>query len=224
VSAGDPDEALGGYHAYATGMLDDAGFRGPWSRRFVGVVGLLHDGIREGCRQIVKLRFPGACPPDALDANGSTFGLPRYPRERDDRYRGRLAFKWRTHEESGSRYGLERAFAAAGLRVDVREGWQFSADPNDWMRVRFVLRWDGVVRAVKVWGSGGVWGRTGKWQDARRPEVDVMLAILKQHKPAHAVVDRVTVVLGGQIWGQTPGKKWGSDPVWRAGQAYQVSP
>lgn len=217
------EDDAGGYFAYAVSLAEDAGLSGYWVRGFVGTVGLIFDGLRDATRQVVKLRFPGVCTPDALDANGDTFGMPRYPREGSDAYRSRLGHKWRTHEESGSRYGIQRAFEDAGLTVDIFEQWQLGLPAADWMRVRFVLRWDGVVRAVKAWGSGGVWGRTGLWQDARSGELAVLLAILRQHKPAHVSVDRITVVLGGEIWGSTPGKVWGSDPKWTAGQAYQVS-
>jgi hypothetical protein len=117
----EPDDAIGGYHAYATALADDAGLGGPWVQRFVGALALLADGALETAKQAVKLRFAGVCPADALDANGATFGTPRYPRESDARYRARLGSKWQSHEESGSRYGLERAFAAVGLGVDIFE-------------------------------------------------------------------------------------------------------
>jgi hypothetical protein len=211
------DDAIGGYHAHALTWATP-GLEGPWARKFIGALGLLADGLQEAAKQAVKLRFPGICPGDALDANGSTYGHPRYPYEGDDRYRSRLSFKWQTHEESGSKYGINRAFTAAGLPAFAYESWEWYDAQNptiEWYRVWAVLGPNATRSTVSLWGDPGVWGDGGVWEDSRQKEIDILRAVLRQHKPAHVVISGIWVVYAGGYWGM-PGDTWGQGPedVW----------
>src|SRR5262249_27367736 len=94
----------------------------------------------------------------------------------------------------------------------------------EWYRVYVLLPLDRTDRLVELWDDLGVWDDGGLWQDDREDEVEIVRAILRQHKPVHAVISGIFIALSGGYW-DFPGDLWdgGPEDVWDSDQIERTS-
>lgn len=154
-----------------------------WSR----ILGLGKQGVIQAAKAAVKSGLARLAPPDALPEIATTFGLDVGFREVAGALRTRILGAWGTWEIAGTRTGLVRAFADAGLTATVigrNESsalgwWQFD------LRIDPPFPWEGLAPEDVP----------QEWRAFAR-------ALVKKWKPTHAECRRLSVNCYGETWAQ----------------------
>jgi hypothetical protein len=191
--------------------------RGRFGGGWMESLGLVQDGQVEAARQAVLARFVTRAPVDGLPLLASERQLERLPPDTDDSWRARLLAAWDWWAWAGTKRGIRDILLATGYAtgVEIRNAHEWPSGPGvqGWATFWVILTGHGWTDDG-TWGDPGTWGDGGTWGSSASPEeVDRVLRLVRQWKPAEAYCGGVLVMLGGELWGFPEGT-WGDPGVW----------
>jgi hypothetical protein len=177
--------------------------RGRWGEAWNGTVGLAMDMVAEGAMEAVKARFLKQAPVDALPYAGADRQIERAPGETDDVYRARLLQAFETWRLAGTNKGILTALAIIGYpkaKIFESHDW-FPKDPR-WWRFWLVIEPPHVFTAWKL-GDGTKLGMKLLGLDSAEgtAALDLLRRVVRKWKAAHAVCEKLIIVLFGKLLG-----------------------
>ena len=181
------------------------------------------DGTRDDIVYFRRQWFPELCAADLVPDFGTGRGLVRHPKETAEQFRARVVNAWRWHQLGGRTEGLPeilRFYGFETVRIDNMRQWQ----PGRWAEFQIGL-------ATPA---------TQAEQQALLADLDTLLWLVNEYKPARSVLARVytdTYNVQPLIWSQGfwsgdywsrfsgtawPGEEGGDDLVVSFGMAHRV--
>lgn len=216
------------YQVYAQSLAPVWLQGGPWPEEIAARAAPLDDLILR-TRTLLLARLIDSAPEDALQLIGEERGLRRYPGEPVDTYRRRVRGAWMFWRLAGTLPGLIRTLADAGYQAVVTEHIH-DPDPDRWAEFSVAVSPLHPLPTRNFWDAQTTWGQPGAtWGiDPNAVPTQWLPALIREVKPAHARLRRLTYYPRGRFWGSDT--EWGdgrdpnppAQPGWGVWTGYQT--
>ncbi|MET0403047.1 MAG: hypothetical protein ABW123_11620 [Cystobacter sp.] len=177
-------------------------------------LGDVKDSVLERTKESVKARFPLYAPPDALVALGVERQLPKAKGESYATYALRLQAAWTVWPWAGTAYGVLYALKSSGypgFELYIAKGKRYTLDGAGELVVTDMnvgvvpAYWSAFFAYLPNASFPAAWSGTPPASSS--DEAKFIIGLIKKWKSAHMRFDRVSLGMGGPVWGVMT---WGS--------------
>lgn len=196
---------------------------------FVGVVAEALVQEVEAVLRAVLDWLPQTASADALRLHGETRSLSRWPDEPLDTWRRRVIGAADFWALGGTMAGVSLALAQAGYRCTITEHIR-DPDETRWAEFSVAVSPLNPIPTAARWGDGTTrWGDDTRWGlNPNAVPTRYLVELIREVKPAHAVLRQLTYFPQGRFWGSTV--EWGdgrdpnppAQPGWGVWTGYQT--
>jgi len=163
-------------------------------------------------RTLMLARLIGDAPEEPLMMIGSERGIRRFPSEPLSTYRRRVAGAWRWWTIAGTLPGMVELLELSGYAATVTEHFR---DPDQPHWAEFSIH----VVPLRPLIKDAIWGAQNDYSDAETHwgyridgvPVSSLVELVREIKPAHARLRRLTFATGRGVWGGSD--TWGDGAV-----------
>lgn len=167
----------------------------------VGMLGEVQADAADAAFRMIFLWLASTTDEAGLALLGDARCLSRFPGEPTEVFRQRVMGAFSFWEQAGTVPGMVRALAQAGYHAVVIEHQMADPDPVRWAEFSVKVSPLTPLKPSAQWDSGGVWDGSKYW-DFELPAVplDSLPELIREVKPAHARLRRLTFSPRGRYW------------------------
>ncbi|GGL15970.1 phage tail protein [Deinococcus radiotolerans] len=218
------------YAAYLTRLsrINPIDYQDAGTQEHLNAVAASLEDVQARARAVMLTRLILSAPEDALTLMGAERGLRRFPDEPLATFRARVRGAWDYWRLAGTVPGMELILAQAGYRAVIVEHFR-DPDPERWAEFSVVVQPLNPIVTTAKWGESATWGSGQHWGiDPNAVPTRYLPDLIRDFKPAHARLRRLTYFPRGRFWGSTA--QWGEgrdltpqpQPGWGVWTGYQT--